>query len=95
MALTIKDVEHVAKLTRIRLTAEEKERYGTELSSIIGYFDKLNELDTSNTEITYNNILDVTELRADAVEPSLGREALLTNAPEKAEGAFLVPSVVE
>ena len=50
--ITTEDVEHIAKLARIKITQEEKEKLTQELGSIFGYIGKLNQLDTSNVEPT-------------------------------------------
>lgn len=52
MKITLAEVEHVARLARLELTAEEKERMRAQLDSILSYIDKLNELDTSAVEPT-------------------------------------------
>ena len=61
MALSRDQVEHVAKLARLSLTAEEAERYSGQLSSILGYIEKLQELDVSGVEPT-THAVEVTKI---------------------------------
>ena len=48
--ITIKDVEHVAKLARLELTEEEKEKFTKQLGDVLKHVDAMNEVDTSNVE---------------------------------------------
>jgi aspartyl-tRNA(Asn)/glutamyl-tRNA(Gln) amidotransferase subunit C len=95
MRLTPQQVDHIALLARLDLSADERERAGGELSQILGYFDKLNALDTATVEPTARVVPGQNVLRADEARPGLGREAALQNAPEHAGGLFQVPRVVE
>ena len=84
------DVEHVAELARLELTAAEKEQFIAQLNDILTYFEKLNELDTTDVEPTSQVIPMSNVFRDDAVQPSLDRTKVLQNAPE--EVAFLLQS---
>lgn len=95
MRLTPEQVDHIALLSRLELSPAEKERAAAELSQIIGYFEKLNELDTENVEPTARVVPGQNVLRCDESRPGLQREAALHNAPEQAGGMFQVPRVVE
>lgn len=95
MKITRDVIEHVANLARLKLTDIEKERLASDMSDIIAYVDKLNEIDTSMVEpmshaVPLNNVL-----RDDRVKESCDREKILMNAPSKANGYFSVPKVVE
>ncbi len=95
MKITIKEVEHVARLARLELTEEEKERMRAHLDSILTYMDKLNELDTSGVEPT-SHVLPMTNVfRADEVRPSLSQEEALANAPDRQDLFFRVPRILE
>ncbi len=95
MKITLKEVEHVARLARLELTAEEKERMRAQLDSILSYIDKLNELDTSAVEPT-SHVLPMTNVfREDEVMPSLSQEEVLVNAPDRHELFFRVPRILE
>jgi aspartyl-tRNA(Asn)/glutamyl-tRNA(Gln) amidotransferase subunit C len=93
--ITLKEVEHVARLARLELTAEEKERMRAQLDSILSYIDKLNELDTSAVEPT-SHVLPMTNVfREDEVTLPLAQEAVLTNAPDRHDLFFRVPRILE
>lgn len=95
MRLTSQEVDHIALLSRLDLSAEERERAAGELTQILSYFEKLNELNTENVEPT-SHVFPVTNvLREDVTRPSLSPEAALQNAPEAAANMFQVPRVVE
>jgi len=88
-------IEYVANLARLRLSEKEKEKLALDLESIISYVDKLNELDTfknySNRSChTYKKCF-----RDDEVRDSYPKDKMLMNAPEKEDGCFKVPKVVE
>ncbi|MCC6192415.1 MAG: Asp-tRNA(Asn)/Glu-tRNA(Gln) amidotransferase subunit GatC [Anaerolineales bacterium] len=95
MALTLEEVEHIAALARLRLTAEEKARYREQLSAILDYMASLNRLDTSAIEPTATVLPLRTVLRPDAVTPSLPPDTLLSLAPETEAQMFRVPAVLE
>lgn len=95
MALTLEEIEHIAALARLRLTAEEKARYREQLSAVLDYMAKLRQVDTSHIEPTATVLPLRTVLRADAVRPSLTPGELLANAPAAETGMFRVPPVLE
>ena len=95
MRLTPEEVDHIALLSRLELSAPERERAANELSQILGYFEKLNELDTENVEPTSQVIPAFNILREDIVAPSLTPADALQNAPESSANMFQVPRVVE
>ncbi|MFH0872813.1 MAG: Asp-tRNA(Asn)/Glu-tRNA(Gln) amidotransferase subunit GatC [bacterium] len=95
MKISREEVEHVANLARLRFDEGEMEKFTHQLNAILTYIDKLNELDTSGVEPTYH-VLDVVNVfREDQVQPSLPKEIALGNAPERAEGFFKVPRIIE
>jgi aspartyl-tRNA(Asn)/glutamyl-tRNA(Gln) amidotransferase subunit C len=93
--ITREDVEHVAELARLELTAAEKEQFITQLNHILTYFEKLNELDTTDVEPTAQVIPMSNVFRDDAVQPSLDRTKVLQNAPEESHFFFKVPRIIE
>jgi len=96
MALSRDQVEHVAKLARLSLTAEEAERYSGQLSSILGYIEKLQELDVSGVEPTTHAVeVTTTPLRKDEPRPSLSVDEALANAPARDGSYFSVPRIIE
>lgn len=95
MKITKQEVEHVAKLARLELSEQEKEMLTGQLSNILTYVEKLNELDTKDVEPT-SHVLDIRNvMRDDAAAPSLPRDRALENAPEKAAGHYKVPKIIE
>ena len=94
MALTLADVEHVATLARLGLTADEKERLREQLSSILEHINALAELDTEAIPPTAQVIEITNVLRDDAARPSLPRDLVLSNAPRQTDGFFEVDAVL-
>ena len=95
MAATEIDVKYVANLARISLSPAEEQKIGAQLGNILGYIEKLGELDVSQVEPTAHAVPLVNVLRPDEVRPSLSTEEALRNAPAQANGLFLVPKIVE
>lgn len=95
MILSQKEVEHIAKLARLELTAEEKERYQQQLSAILDYAARLQELDTSGIAPTASVLVDRSVLRADEPYSGLSVEQVLRNAPQHENDQFKVPPVME
>jgi aspartyl-tRNA(Asn)/glutamyl-tRNA(Gln) amidotransferase subunit C len=95
MSLTLAEVEHVAHLARLRLSAEELEQMRSQLSNILDYINMLSEVDVQDIPAT----AQVTDLRnvmrADDVRASLPREAVLANAPDQQDGMFRVKALFE
>ena len=95
MKITQQEVEHVAKLARLDLSAQEKETLTQQLSNILTYVEKLNELDTKGVEPT-SHVLDIKNvMRDDIMVPGLAQDRALANAPEKAAGHYKVPLIIE
>lgn len=96
MAITKEDIERLADLARLNLTPEEIGRLTGDMETIINYsMSKLNELNTDDV-LPMEHVLPIRNVfREDICEKSFDREEILKNAPEKAEGCFLVPKVVE
>ena len=95
MALTIEEVEHVARLARLRLSDEELEQMRTDLSRILGYIDMLEEVDVSDVPPTAQVTDLFNVMREDQARPSLPREDALANAPEQQDGMFRVKAIFE
>jgi aspartyl-tRNA(Asn)/glutamyl-tRNA(Gln) amidotransferase subunit C len=95
MAATEIDVKYVAHLARIALSPAEEQKIGAQLGNILGYIEKLKELDVSQVEPTAHAVPLINVMRTDEVRPSLPNEEALRNAPAKANGLFLVPKIVE
>ncbi|HKX61857.1 MAG TPA: Asp-tRNA(Asn)/Glu-tRNA(Gln) amidotransferase subunit GatC [Verrucomicrobiae bacterium] len=95
MAATDFDVKYVANLARLTLTPQEEQLFGEQLGQVLGYIEKLKQVDVSNVEPTAHAVPMVNVVRADEVKPSLPNEEALRNAPAKANGLFVVPKIVE
>jgi aspartyl-tRNA(Asn)/glutamyl-tRNA(Gln) amidotransferase subunit C len=94
MVITKSDVEKVAQLAKLKFSETEKERFAHQLSDIVGYMEKLNELDTSDVPVT-SHVLNITNvMREDKMEPWLSQDEALANAPVKRMGFFSVPKVI-
>ena len=95
MALTIEEVRKIAYLARLRLTSEEEERYAGQLSAILDYAQRLQEVDTSHIPPTASVLPLTAPLRADEARPSTPQDLILSNAPSQEEGMFRVPPVLD
>ena len=85
-------VLHVARLARLQLTDDEVERMAGELSNVLGWIEKINELDLEGVEPTSHPLDVVNVLAEDEPRPSLAREEALANAPDPEDGFFGVPA---
>lgn len=95
MSLTLHEVEHIAQLARLELTAEEKERYRQQLSSILAYMAQLQHVDTAAIPPTANVLFTESVLRPDVPHTGLTPQQLFRNAPDAAQDQFRVPPVLE
>jgi len=89
------DVQYVARLARLALTPAEEEKFASQLSHVLGYIEKLNQLDVAGLEPTAHAVPLLNVTRPDEVRPSLSNEEALRNAPAQANGLFMVPKIVE
>lgn len=95
MAITREQVLQVASLARLRVSESDAERLTQELGKILGYVEKLNELDTSGVEPTLQVTVERAPLRPDVVSPGLSKAAALGAAPRADGTGFLVPGFVD
>ena len=95
MKISRKEVEHVAVLARLALKDEELDQLTGQMDQILGYVDKLNELDTDGIVPTAHAVPVENAFREDVVKPSIGIEKALKNAPDPANDCFRVPKVIE
>ena len=95
MILTLEEVDHIAQLARLELTAAEKERFRQQLSAILEYAARLQRLDTGGIAPTASVLPARSVLRADEPVQGLTTEELLANAPAVEQGQFRVPPVLE
>ncbi|WP_287155373.1 Asp-tRNA(Asn)/Glu-tRNA(Gln) amidotransferase subunit GatC [Candidatus Solincola tengchongensis] len=92
--ITERDVEYVAWLARLELTAEEKERFARQLGQVLEHAEKIKSLDTSDVEPTSHVVPLRNVMREDVVEPGLTQEEALSNAPRRQGGYFAVPRII-
>jgi len=95
MAAAEIDIKYVAHLARISLTPDEEKKLSAQLGHILGYIEKLRELDVTGVEPTAHAVPMINVTRADEIRPSLPHEDALRNAPRQANGLFIVPKIVE
>jgi len=95
MKITIAEVEHVASLARLKLSAEEKILFVGQMDAILDYVDKLGELDVTGILPTSHAVPVENSFRPDLAVTSIGVDKALANAPDRAESFFRVPKVIE
>lgn len=91
--ITIKDVEHVAKLARLELSEEEKEMFTGQLGDVLAHVEKMNEVDTTGVEPMNHPIDFVNVMREDNKVYTNTREELMENAPDIEGEFFKVPKI--
>ena len=95
MAIDLKTVKHISKLSRISLDDEKAKKLEADLNSIFAFIEKLNQLDTKNVEPLTSIAETTLQLRKDEIISTNIREQVLKNSPEKNKDFFVVPKVVE
>jgi aspartyl-tRNA(Asn)/glutamyl-tRNA(Gln) amidotransferase subunit C len=93
--ISIEEVDHVARLARLDLSAADKERMRSELDKILGYIDKLRALDTRDVLPTSHAVPVTNVMRDDVPYPSLPQSDALANAPDRQGDLFRVPKIIE
>jgi aspartyl-tRNA(Asn)/glutamyl-tRNA(Gln) amidotransferase subunit C len=93
--ITLEEVEHVARLARLELRPEEKERMRGELDSILAYIDTLRAVDVDGVEPMSHAVPLTSIMRDDEPRPSLPRDEMLANAPDPHGDFFRVPKIIE
>ncbi len=95
MKLSLTEVEHIAELAKLGLTDEEKTTFREQLSAILEYAERLNQVDTSTIPPTPTVLPLRNVMREDAAQPSLPQEDVLANASGTAEGCFRVKAILD
>jgi aspartyl-tRNA(Asn)/glutamyl-tRNA(Gln) amidotransferase subunit C len=95
MNIKKEDIEHIAKLSMLNLSETEIEKYRASMEEIVGFANKINELDTDGIEESAfaSNMCNV--FRKDEVKESFDRDELLKNAPSSNGEAYSLPSMME
>ena len=92
--MTPEQVQHIARLARLRFSDEEIEGFTAQFNQIVAYVEKLDEVDTEGVEPMASVLEAVNVLRDDLAGPMLSPAEALRNAPKKTEGFFSVPKVI-
>jgi aspartyl-tRNA(Asn)/glutamyl-tRNA(Gln) amidotransferase subunit C len=95
MTLTSTDVEKIAHLARLALTDEQKAQYAEQLTAVLDYAARLDELDLDAVPPTAHAVAQQNVMRDDEVEPSLPLDALFYNAPRQQDGQFYIQTVLD
>ena len=95
MKITKDEVLYVADLARLNLDEADIEKFAGQIGEILDYVDQLNEVDTVNVKPTSHAISLTNAFREDELQAHLEREQVLANAPEKEDGSFIVPKIIE
>ena len=95
MSISKKDVEHVAKLARLGLSEDEKDKLTKQLNDILTYAEKINKLNTDNVPPTSHSIPMQNVFRNDEVKPCENTPDIVANGPQTQETTFRVPKMLE
>ncbi len=95
MSIDNSTVKKVAKLARLKVDAKEEQNLKNELNNILEWVDKLQKVDTENIDPMLSVSNEPMSMREDMVTSKLDNKQILSNAPEKKAGFFVVPKVVE
>ena len=95
MKITKEEVLYVADLARLNLDEAAIDKFAGQIGEILDYVDQLNEVDTAGVKPTSHAISLTNAFREDEPKEHLDREKALGNAPEKEDGSFIVPKIIE
>ncbi|MCH7577843.1 MAG: Asp-tRNA(Asn)/Glu-tRNA(Gln) amidotransferase subunit GatC [Chloroflexi bacterium] len=95
MPLTPEEVRYNARLARVGLSDDEVSRFQNQLSQILDYFERLQEVDTENVPPTAHTLAMHNVMRDDEPHPSIDKEEVLANAPQREDDLFRVRAVLE
>ena len=95
MKITKEEVLYVAQLARLDLDADAIDKFAGQIDEILGYIEKLNQVDTQGVKPTSHAISLTNAFRDDVERQHLERERALANAPEAEEGQFVVPRIID
>lgn len=94
MSVSKQDVEHIAKLARLKLNEDEIQQYTGNLNDILKYVEKLNELDLEEVEPLSHPVENINVFREDVLKESTPTDEALKNAPDRTDQHFRVPKVI-
>lgn len=93
--ITDETIEYVSILAKLELSEEEKKKAKLDMNEMVGFFDQLNELDTSQVEPLSHAFAIQNVFREDEITNVDEREQILKNAPEQKDNMFVVPKTIE
>ena len=98
MPISESDIEKIAQLAHLEITNDERSTFAPQIAEIVAYVEQLNDIDTSGVEPALGGLTPEGEgtesSRPDEVQPSLGQNIALDQAPDAARGHFRVPKVL-
>lgn len=89
-----KDIQYVAKLANLKIEDDDIDDFTRQIGDILEYVEKLDELDTDDVVPTAYTVPMKNVMREDKAEPSMDRDKILANAPDKKEGQYRVPKII-
>mgnify|MGYP001765873356 CR=1 FL=1 len=95
MTLSLKEVRHIAELARLKLSPDEEARYREQLSAILDYAARLRAVDTTAIPPTATVLPLDAPLRPDVPRRGVGRDQILSNASDTADGMFCIPPIFD
>ncbi len=87
------EFEHLASLSKLNFSEEEKDKFKQDFSSIIEFASKISQTNTSGEG--YIASIDLCDLRADTAKAGLTQQEVVSNAPQQQDGAFVVPKIMD
>lgn len=93
--ITDETIEYVSILAKLELSEEEKAKAKSDMNKMVGFFEQLNELDTSQVEPLSHAFAIQNVFREDEITNVDEREQILKNAPEQKDNMFVVPKTIE
>ena len=94
MNIDREQIKHIADLANLTINENELDKYTNDMSNIVEFATKLNELDTENVEITTSILGEFNIFREDELKESFDNQELLKNAPASQDGMFKIPKVI-
>lgn len=94
MKIDDKTLDKIAELAKLEIANDEREKLKSDMSAILDWVEKLNELDTENTEAITQMTKEINKLRPDNESHNISNEDALSNAAESSDGFFVVPKVI-
>lgn len=94
MNIDKEQIKHIADLANLTINENELDKYTEDMSNMVEFATKLNELDTENVEITTSILGEFNIFREDELKESFDNQELLKNAPASQDGMFKIPKVI-